>query len=196
MVLLLRVLKLFMCFSGLIALIIGSLTIILAISMNPWFSLERNALSDLGAIDILNNYVFNMGLMITSIFMLIYSIYLILILNNKIGIVGSSLLLLASIYLFLIGVFPEGTYPHEIISYEFFLLSAIAIMLMGISFLMISKIHGTLSIVLIVIGIVLAIIIPWPSIGALELMAIVIMGLWILVMLHHHIKYMILTKKR
>lgn len=183
-----------MCFSGLIALVIGLIAIILAISMNPWFSLERNALSDLGALSIPSNYVFNTGLMITSIFMLIYSIYLVSVINSKVGIVGSSLLLLASIHLFLIGAFPEGTYPHMFVSYEFFLLSAIAITLIGISFLMISKVHGILSIVLIIIGIVFAVIIPWPSIGALELMAIVVMGLWILVMLHHHLKHLIKKK--
>ena len=99
MVLSLKVLKLLMCFSGLIALATGLLTIILAISMNPWFSLERNALSDLGALGIPNNYVFNTGLMITSIFMLTYSIYLVSIINNKIGIIGSSLLILAYIHL-------------------------------------------------------------------------------------------------
>ena len=67
-------------------------------------------------------------------------------------------------------------------------------MLIGISFLITSKVHGVLSIVLVVIGIALAITIPWPSIGTLELMAIVTMGLWILVMLHHHLKHIVLIK--
>ncbi len=171
-------------FFGVLALMIGWLTIIASISLNPWFSITRNALSDLGAVDVKYNFVFNYGLGAASIFAIVYSFYLLARLSGKLTALASSLFLLGAIHLLLIALFPEGTYPHLFVSLEFFILMGVSILILGVAFLMTpwKRGLGVTFTLMSVLGFLMAASIPWPSIGALEVFAISLITVWAILM--------------
>jgi len=173
-----------MKYLGLAAILVGWITIATAIAFNPWFSLSRNALSDLGAIGVRNAWIFNSGLIIAGVLALLYSMYLLLASRSRLGILASSIFFLSAIHLILIGLFPEGTYPHLFVSIEFFTLAGLAVLFYGIALLAERiKAIGAASILLAAAGFSGAILIPWPSIGLLEVYAICLLTIWIVLML-------------
>lgn len=177
-------------FFGFLAIASGWATIAAAIAVNPWFSLDRNALSDLGAVGLPTNYVFNVGIAVAAVLGVIYSIYLAASLEGRLAHIGSTVLLIGVVHVLLIALFPEGTQPHTTVSYEFFILTGVAILVIGISLIASGrKTHGAISAALSIIGFTLTPIIPWPSIGAAEVFAITLMTIWIATMLHYHIKH-------
>jgi len=175
-----RVLRYF----GVLALAVGWITIILAISINPWFSLAKNALSDLGAVGRENAWIFNSGLILAGTIAALYSIYLITSARSKLEILASTIFLMSSIHLIMIGAFPEGTYPHLFVSYWFFLSAGVAVLLFGTAMLVKRDLAlGTSLIIISVIGFAGAALIPWPSIGAVEVFAIILLSIWAILML-------------
>ena len=169
---------------GVYAAVSGWATILASMILNPWFSIVRNALSDMGAIGVKYAWVFNSGLMISGALAFLYSAYLLLALGSRLGILASSIMLLASIHLILIGLFPEGTYPHLFVSMEFFILMGASILLLGVAFLMSeARRYGVCFAAMATAGFLAAILVPWPSIGSLEIFEISLMTLWSFLML-------------
>ena len=171
-------------FFGVFALLIGWVTIAISITLNPWFSITKNALSDLGALGIRYNFIFNYGLGFASIFAIIYSFYLLARLSGRLTALASSFFLLGAIHLLLIALFPEGTYPHLFVSIEFFVLMGISILILGLAFLIKPEKRG-LGITftaMSLIGFLMAALIPWPSVGALEVFAISLITVWAILM--------------
>ncbi|MHC1627839.1 MAG: DUF998 domain-containing protein [Candidatus Nezhaarchaeales archaeon] len=125
---------------GVVAVMIGWVTIIISISLHPWFSLYDNALSNLGAIGVPSNSVFNVGIMIALLFALAYGCNLALKLKKLLGRIGGATLCLSSILLMLVALFPEGTRPHYTVSVVFFLLLIVSMILMSASTMMLNRI--------------------------------------------------------
>jgi len=176
-------------FFGILALLIGWITIFASIMLNPWFSFTKNALSDLGALGQRYAFVFNSGLFISGIFAALYSIFLLYISKGRLFSFASSIFLLVSIHLILIAVFPEKTYPHLFVSYEFFILAGFSILFFGLSFLARREVGlGSFFTALAISGFVLAALIPWPSIAAVETFSICLMTVWAIFMLRYHLK--------
>jgi hypothetical membrane protein len=170
---------------GVLALAVGWITIILAISVNPWFSLARNALSDLGAVGRENAWIFNSGLIAAGTIAALYSIYLINMAHGKLEVLASTIFLMSSIHLILIAAFPEGTYPHLFASYWFFLSAGFAVLLFGTAMLVKRDLTlGTSFILISVIGFAGAALIPWPSIGAVEVFAIILLSIWVILKIY------------
>lgn len=164
---------------GIISMIIGWITIVAAILINPWFNFMEGALSDLGALNVSNSYIFNSGLALSGILAMAYAIYLALSIGNKLATFGSGVFFIASSHLLLIAVFPEGTEPHAPVSYEFFLLMAVSILIFGIAMLFEgSKKYGLLNILYFAIGLGGSVAFKWPSIALLETYNIVFMTAW------------------
>ncbi|MEM2192366.1 MAG: DUF998 domain-containing protein [Candidatus Hadarchaeales archaeon] len=91
---------------GIFAPIIAFCAITVAISISPWFSWEKNALSDLGASPG-SSVVFNSGLAIAGMLATAFSAGLFLGVNNRVGKAAAVLLMIDSLALIGIGVFPE-----------------------------------------------------------------------------------------
>ncbi|MBC7090521.1 MAG: DUF998 domain-containing protein [Nitrososphaeria archaeon] len=72
------------CLLGPLALIIAWATIFVSIMVNPWFNLFKGALSDLGALGLGTNYIFNTGLILTGIVFAIYAGFLERVLRNRV----------------------------------------------------------------------------------------------------------------
>ncbi|MEM0053063.1 MAG: DUF998 domain-containing protein [Nitrososphaeria archaeon] len=176
-------------FLGPLALISAWITIICAIIVNPWFNLYENALSDLGAINLETNYIFNYGLIITGILFGVYSSSLEKITKNRISAIASGISLIAAAHLIMIAIFPSGTEPHRFVSLEFFLLVAITIFFMTIAFYVDrEKGYGSLSITIFLTGILGSALIEWPSTALLEIYNIILITLWAILITHYCIR--------
>src|SRR4030042_3389990 len=102
----------------------------LSIASSPWFTWTQHALSDLG---IQENTAapFNNGMILGGLLSLIFSLGLMKILSNKLG---AYLLLLSSLALIGIGVFPETIFVlHFVTSASFFFLLATALLIIGLT---------------------------------------------------------------
>jgi len=176
-------------FFGITAIGIGWLTILTSIMLNPWFSFYKNALSDLGALGVEYNFVFNYGLGVAAIFAIAYGFYLLTCLDGKLAAFASSFFILGSIHLLLIASFPEGTYPHLFVSLEFFILMGISILLYGIAFTAAKqRLLGVIFLGMALGGFSAAVLVPWPSIACLEVFAIALMSIWAILMLRQDLR--------
>jgi hypothetical membrane protein len=101
-----------------------------SIAASPWFTWTQHALSDLG-ISKNTAGLFNYGMILGGILVLIFSIGLRKMVSNKIG---SSLLTVSSFALIGIGLFPETLFvPHFITSASFFILLTLTLLVIGLT---------------------------------------------------------------
>ena len=176
-------------FTGITAIMAGWATIIASIAVSPWFSITRNALSDLGVVDRPSSLVFNPGLAASAILAMVYSLYLWHRSKGRWGVSASVILFLSSWNLLLVALFPEGTYPHLMVSVQFFVFLGASILIFGIDLLKLGyRGIGLLSIILPVLGFGLSATVPWPSIGALEVFNLILATVWLIFMLLHHLR--------
>ena len=89
---------------GLASGIIFWIVTILSIAANPWFSLTKNAFSDLGASSANVPWIYNYGLIVAGGVALLYSVSLMDWSTNKVEVAGSAFMFIAGIFLALIGV--------------------------------------------------------------------------------------------
>ncbi len=114
---------------GVAALVIALLSISYSIAFSPWFNLLDNALSDLGDFSRSNvAYVFNFGLFLSGIFIVIYALIDVLKFNSMLA----YLMEIAGSFLLLIGILNESYgYIHFAVSAFFF--ASLALLLIAFS---------------------------------------------------------------
>ena len=164
--------------SGLLASVLAWIFILLSIHYNPWFSLTKNAFSDLGGPNANLPWIFNYGLITTGVISVIFSTCIVHGSRNKLECVAGAFMLVASIFLMLIGIFPEGTKHHTFVSLWFFIQADMAIITWGIS--RIGRIENVLSLTAGLLGPLIAVFVRWPSIATLEAFGIIIIDIWVL----------------
>jgi len=114
---------------GILAPLVVFSCIGLAMVHAPWFIWIQNALSDLG-VESASALLFNCGMVIGGVLLLVFSLGLARIISNKIG---AHILSLSALALIGIGLFPETIFPtHFIISASFFILLAISLLVIGL----------------------------------------------------------------
>ncbi|MFA4645825.1 DUF998 domain-containing protein [Pyrococcus kukulkanii] len=157
--------------SGILAGLVYWLSVVISISRNPWFSFFKNALSDLGNPKATAPWIYNLGLIISAVFLFAFTISLIVDARNKLQTVGGAYISVSAIFLALIGVFHSGTEPHVFVSTYFFVQFFLGILIYGLgSFSFVKKISITLFILALVgLGI------PWPSTALLEAYEIILL---------------------
>jgi len=173
----LRVASLF----GLSGIIAAWVTIFLAWHLNPWFSIQGNALSDLGGGNLtLNGHpaptlpiVYNGGMIFTSMLLALYAILMISISRNKIEETGNSFFIVAGIFLALIGIYHEGTYPHDFVSIWFFILASLAYGTISLGLITGGRPRiGSAMIAFLVSSWVIYAIVPWGSVAENEIFGV------------------------
>ena len=123
-----------------------------SIASSPWFTWTQHALSDLG-IQENTAALFNYGMIFGGILALIFSFGLMKVLSKKLG---AYVLALSSLALIGIGVFPETIFTlHFLTSASFFVLLAIALMIIGLTSRQNSfeRIMGLFALLLVVVSI-------------------------------------------
>ncbi len=181
--------KLIILFS-ILAIISSWITIITSISFNPWFKLNGNAFSDLGGGSYINGhpppkfpFIYNDGMIITGTLIFIFSIFIAFYSRNVIEAIGGSYFSVSGIFLILIGIFHEGTYPHVFVSLWFFILASISIFILGISLIRIKKNSGLFLSIFPILAWIASYFIPFASTAETELYGILAIEISVLVYL-------------
>lgn len=168
---------------GLASGVIFWIVTILSIVANPWFSLTKNAFSDLGASSANAPWIYNYGLVVAGGVALLYSVALMDWSTNKVEVAGSAFMFISGIFLALIGIYPSGTRAHTFVSTWFFLQTDLAIASWGIGLIIAKKrLLGILSVTAAIPAPVVGEMVMWPSVAVLEAYGIlVIMGWMVLI---------------
>ncbi len=161
--------------SGVIAIIVYWSFTIASILQNPWFSIMHNALSDLGNLKANDPWIYNYGLIATTPFLFIFSIYLIYIAKNKVQCIGGAFITISSFFLTFIGVFHSGTRPHVFVSTYFFLQFFLGMLVFG------ALSNRNLRILTSIIFAVAlgGAFLPWPSVATIEIYEIALIGVFV-----------------
>ena len=149
--------------------------------INPSFDFYTGALSALGSPGATDPWVYNVGLMFTSILIVAYSTGLMLYSRNVIQIVGVSFFIVAAMFLALIGIYHGGTYPHDFVSMWFFIQADMAIIIWGAGTFLYRKIIGAYSLVIALSATFFAYILRWPSSAELEAFGTCAISLWVVI---------------
>ncbi len=176
-------------FSGFIAIILAWSIILISIHYNPWFNITHNALSDLGGGNLINNghpapkypEIYNYGLIFTGIAMTVFSVFSISAAKNKILISGYSFFIISSLFLALIGIYHEGTYPHDFVSIWFFILASFSYFVISAGIILNYKAGtGVLMIIIDILSWILYLIIPWQSVAEDEVFGVAVIDILVL----------------
>ncbi len=170
---------------GIASQVTGLISLLIAVSMSPWFSWTENYLSVLG-VEGSAITLFNAGVILTGILSLVFAIGLwkSLLSGRLLGFLGMVSLVLGSLAFSGTGIFPRSTgMPHDSASLAFFLFISLAIFLIGIRVTTPSqKKWGVLSLAAVVL-IAAFQLIPWPWDGGAipQLLSVLPWSLWIIV---------------
>jgi hypothetical membrane protein len=171
-------------YAGLAVVVGGWLVILAAISRNPWFVFTENAFSDLGNPLANDPWLFNYGMIINGLLIILYSLYLIEVSFNKTGTVGGAFMTITGVFLVLIGVFHEGSPNHFFVSLWFFTQGDLTTLTWGLALYRDTKWHryGLGFMALSIVGTAVAFVVPWPSTAVIEAYGILIMNVWVVLM--------------
>lgn len=153
---------------GACAIISAFFWILAAVLLNPWFRFTRDALSALGSPGATDPWVYNIGLIFTSVLLFAFAVSLSILVENRVQVVGASFLMVSAVFLALVGVYHGGTYPHDFVSLWFFVQADLAVFVTGLGNLFERRKKGITVLVLAVLSSVLAYVIPWQSSAELE----------------------------
>ena len=175
---------------GLTVPILMCLFLLMAISQAPWWSITNNSLSRLAGTIGDRPYwsatgapaiILNFGLILCGTLMIVFStgLWSSDVFHNGIGKLGKTLYIGASVMLFAIGVFPLTVGPfHYVVSYSFFSLAPISMLLMGVSAIQSGKgidhKMGYVFVVMAISGAVPFMVMwPWSGLAIPEILAII-----------------------
>lgn len=164
---------------GLVAAFLAWVVIGLCVAINPWFVFTRDAFSDLGGPSANHPSLYNYGLMAVAALVFLYALYLLQIASNKAEAVACSFVMVAAIFLALIGYFHEGTYPHRFVSTWFFVQFDLAILVSSIGLYLRGHRRAGLGVLLLfVVGTAVAAAVHWPSAATIEAWGIAVIDVW------------------
>ncbi|MEM3385913.1 MAG: DUF998 domain-containing protein, partial [Nitrososphaeria archaeon] len=179
-------------YSGLLAIIAFVSSVTISISFNPWFSIFDNAFSELGGSKAYMPCIFNYGLIVFGSFILLFSIYAIIISNNKVETVSGGFMSIASLYFMLIGVFPYDFNPvwaHVFSALSSFLIAYLSIIVWGIGSLLAGK--KRLGLILLLLSIFSPFAVgyfSWYSAALVESYGIFVLAVWTCIITFFYIK--------
>lgn len=168
-------------FTGLAAAALAWAVILASIALNPWFVFTRNAFSDLGGPRANYPWVYNYGLIGVAALTFLFSAYLLSASRNKVEAVGASYVSVAAVFLALIGVFHEGTYPHVFVSLWFFVQFDLAVIAWSVGAVMAGDKAGPFLLLLGAAAPIPAALLRWPSAATLEAYGIAVIDAFAIV---------------
>ncbi len=116
----------------------------------------------------------------TAMLILLFSLVLVVRSRNKVETAGSSFFFVAGTLLAGIGIYHEGTTPHITLTFLFFALADLSILVWGLGVLAQGQRRLALGMLLVAIpGAALASMISWPSVAVEEAVGILLIDVWI-----------------
>ena len=161
------------------------LVILASIWLNQdWFIYTRHAFSDLGGPRSCCPGLYNYGLIVLGTLFSLYGIGVTIRARAKLGVVGGGYIVIAGIFLALIGVFPAGTRHHVCVSTWFFIQSYLGLILVLAEAARHSKAAKYALIAMLAsipAGIAIALWPGWPSAAVLETYLILFIDIAVIV---------------
>ena len=151
--------------------------IAVSIHYNPWFRFRFNALSDLG--NPASNYpvIFNLGLIISGVMNLLFSIGLFSLCSKLSCRFSTAILMVGSICLSLIGVFPENSRFHSPSAAMFYLLEFIGLYMYSLHFFHIDRLKSLSIITILTLCLLILLLHSWHGLAIPELVGAA--GIWV-----------------
>ncbi|ALL00810.1 hypothetical protein Pyrde_0760 [Pyrodictium delaneyi] len=146
-------------------------------SLNPWFDPLRGAFSDLGSPRAHLPWVFNLGMIVSGLLVMLLGLTVYRVSVLRLEAAGAALLSEAGVFLALVGMFPEGTKPHSFVAAWFFLQLYTSYVVLGMALYRRGLEKRGRALALIgVLAPLLAVLVEytmgWPSIAVLETYAV------------------------
>lgn len=159
---------------GILSVILFFVIVFIVSMYNPWFSITKDAYSDLGTPKASHMRIYNYGIIFVVMpLMFIFSLYLIYVAENKVQTVGGAFILVASMFIALIGIYYKGTKPHDFVALWFFIQYFLGILVYCLGAKR-GKWLGVSLFLLFWLGFVL----PFPSIALAETYALVLIAIF------------------
>ncbi len=164
-----------LCLAGPLAVVLAWVVIGVSSLINPWFSIWKNAFSDLGGPAARDPWVYNYGMVVVAAAMMTYGACMVTEGVNKLHDVGGAFFIVAGIFLALIGTYHEGTYPHRFVSEWFFYQADLSALAWGAGSLRAGRrLPGVAETGIAVLGPLVAAALRWPSGATLEAYGIIL----------------------
>ncbi|MFQ1020488.1 DUF998 domain-containing protein [Tardisphaera saccharovorans] len=170
--------------SGAATVLLPWLSIASSMAVNRWFNPLEGAFSDLGSATVIDPWIFNYGLVISALFVAAFSLALMRMSRNRLETAGGAFLLVAALFLAMIGIFHEGTYPHDFVSYWFFVQADLAVGAIGAGRVLArERGKGSFLIAWSFAWPLVATLVTWPSTATLEAFGIASLDVAVLVLI-------------
>ena len=152
-----------------------------------WFVFTKDAYSDFGGEMSCCPDLYNYGLIIVGIIVLLFGVGLVLSGKTKLEVLGGGYFALAGVFLALIGVFPSGTRPHTFVSTWFFVQADLGLLFSSLG---LYRSRGTrnsligflMSLAAFPIALLLEALVGWPSAAVLETYGIIIIDIVVILL--------------
>ena len=171
-------------FLGIVAAILAWIVIGVSWRLNPWFVFTRDAFSDLGGPHACCPWIYNYGLILVGVLVSAWSIPLYYFAKTKLEAIGAGYMLLAGIFLALIGVFPSGTRPHVFISTWFFVQADLAFIALSAGMTRrktpVGRILLAISLLAFPVAAAIEATIGWPSTATIEAYGIAVIDVGVI----------------
>lgn len=159
---------------GTLAVLIFFIVVYIVSTHNSWFSIWKHAYSDLGMPNASYMRFYNYSIIfIIAPLMFLFSLYLIKISKNKTQTIGGAFILIASIFIALIGVYYKGTKPHDFVALWFFIQYFLGIFMYCFG----DKKTRWLGIILFLLFWV-GFLLPFPSVALAETYALILIAIF------------------
>lgn len=169
--------------TGIFAFFLFFIVAAVSISFNPWFEFNKNAFSSLGSYGANYLWIYNIGMMAIGALIIAYAITFILDSKNKMETIGGAFIIIAGIFLIFVGIYHDGTKPHNLVSAYFFGQAEAALIVCGIGLILAEERKVGWIIIAFSIGALLfAILHSWPSAAAVEEYGIFTIGVRIILL--------------
>ena len=174
------------CLAGPVAVVFAWIIIGLSWWLNRnWFIFTRDAYSDFGSNESCCPGLYNYGLIITGLVVMVYGSCIAWLAQNKLETGGGFYMFLAGIFLALIGVYPSGTRPHVFVSTWFFIQADLALILTTAGLYARRKTpeNGALLTGMVMafpIALLIEALIGWPSAATIETFGILVIDAGVL----------------
>jgi len=151
---------------------------------DDWFVFTEHAFSDLGGPEARSPWIYNYGLIAAGALLSLFGLGVYMRAGSKLGAAAAAYIILAGVFLALIGVFPSGTRPHAFVSLWFFIQADLGLTLGGAAAYLEGRSIGVAAAILAALGFPLAGIIEaligWPSVAVLEAYGVIVVDACIL----------------
>jgi len=167
-------------FLGIAAAVLAWAVIAVSVAINRWFSPMVNPFSDLGGPRATDPWVYNYGMISVGALIIAFGSYVIYITEEKLLHVAASFMFVAGLFLALVGVFHEGTYPHVFVSQWFFAQMDMTALAWGLGSIVKGRAKtGLAELAIGVVGPLGAVLVRWPPGALIEAYGIILIDAFV-----------------